>query len=457
MEGIQRNRRWTLLNIGNEVGDGSVTAQQFSEGYRRAIDSLRGWGYTVPLVIDASNWGQDVGVILDTWEEILAHDPLHNILFSVHSYWSDTRNYNVIANESVNRGLPVIVGEGPSPTAYPVCGMLDYQEGMKLCGENEIGWLFWSWGGQPNGHCVPNFDLASKGIFGEWVTPHAAQMVVNHPRSLMRSALHPPSFYPGNSVPARGIFISPYREEMKVGDTLYLEILVAPANAENLAYELDISGETESVSYDPGTEMLVALAEGEVLLTATAAGGENIQFSHLLSIRNIPVEQVFITPGSAEMLTGDTLTYLVELLPENATIRDYWFIYEGETGVFDQDSANHRIFARGEGGAGLIVMSVSGGLSDTLFITVNEPVSDNNHTEGPLFLVYPNPNEGLLRLECESPGEVEMQLLDFSGKLLLHCEYRSHAEIDTSHLATGTYLLVQRLKDRTERHKLIIY
>jgi mannan endo-1,4-beta-mannosidase len=135
------------VNIGNEVGDGNVTAVQFESGYKRAIDSLRGWGYTVPLVVDASNWGQDLDVILQTWKEIQAHDPLHNILFSVHSYWSDINNYNRVANAAINNGLPIIIGEGPSPTAYPNCEILDYQTGLEVCGRNEISWISWSWGG----------------------------------------------------------------------------------------------------------------------------------------------------------------------------------------------------------------------------------------------------------------------------------------------------------------------
>ncbi len=457
LEGIQRNKRWTLLNIGNEVGDGNVTSQQFSEGYMRAIDSLRAWGYTVPLVIDASTWGQNVDVILDTWEELLEHDPLHNILFSVHSYWSDTRNYSVIANESVNNGLPVIIGEGPSPSAYPVCGDLDYQEGLQVCGENEIGWLIWSWGGKPNGHCIPKLDLAVDGKFGKWVSSHSAQMAVEHPFSLMKTAQHPPSFYAGLTVPARGIYISPNVDEMFIGDTLYLEVMVAPVNAENLAYDVEISGETASVSYEPGSGMLVALTEGEVLLTATAAGGENIQFSRPLSVKNIPVEEVVLSPSSAQMLTGDTLSYTVEVLPENATIRDYWFLYGGDEGVYEQDSANSRLFARQAGSARLIVRSVSGSLSDTLHISVTDPVSDGNLPEIPSFRVYPNPSQGILRLECGAPGKVEIQLLDLSGKILLSTKYRDHTEIDTSILAAGTYLLIQKMKDQIERFKLIIY
>ncbi|MDX2430454.1 MAG: glycoside hydrolase family 9 protein [Bacteroides sp.] len=457
LEGIQRNKRWTLLNIGNEVGDGSVTSQQFSEGYTRAIDSLRGWGYTVPLVIDASTWGQNVDVILDTWEELLEHDPLHNILFSVHSYWSDTRNYSVIANESVNNGLPVIIGEGPSPSAYPVCGELDYQEGLQVCGENEIGWLIWSWGGKPNGHCLPKLDLTVEGEFGKWVSLPSAQMAVDHPFSLMRTSIHPPSFYADQSVPAKGIYLSPDVEEMTIGDTLYLEVLVAPLNAVDHTYDLEISGETNSVTYDPLSGMLVALTEGEVMLTATAAGGDNIQFSRALSVKNIPVEEVVISPSSAEMLTGDTLSYTVDILPENATNRDYWFLYEGEADVYEQDSAKSRIFAMQAGMARLIVRSVSGSLSDTLHISVTDPVSGGISPERPSFKVYPNPNKGLLRLECGAPEEVNIQLLDLNGKVILSSQYRVQTEIDTKHLAAGTYVLVQRWNDKVERHKLILY
>lgn len=457
LEGIQRNRKWTLVNIGNEVGDGNVTAQQFSEGYRRAIDSLRGWGYTVPLVIDASNWGQDVEVILDTWEEILEHDPLHNILFSVHSYWSDSRNYSIIANESVNNGLPVIIGEGPSPTAYPNCGVLNYQEGLNVCQENEIGWLMWSWGGLANGHCVPNFDLAHDGIFGSWVSEHAADMVVDHAASLMQTSVHPPSFYTDNLVSARGIYISPDEDELFIGDSLLLEVLVAPVNAADMVYDFEISGDLDAVSFDPATGKLMALEAGTVMLSASAAGGENVQFSRQLNIAEISVETVVISPGSAEMFPDDTLVYSVEVGPESATNRDYWFEIEGDEGVFEQDSVNTSIYARGTGTASLIVITVSGGLSDTLHVTVKDPLTGGYATDAPAFNAYPNPAQGTLRLECSSREEIFMQLLDLNGSLVLSEKYRGQTRVDISELAAGSYVLVQRWNDHLDRQKLIIY
>lgn len=456
IEGIKRNRRWTLLNIGNEVGDGSVTAEQFSEGYRRAIDSLRGWGYTVPLVIDASTWGQNVDIILSTWEEILEHDPLHNILFSVHSYWSNGENYQVIVNESVNRGLPVIIGEGPSPTRYPDCELLDYQEGLELCGQNEIGWLYWSWGGLPNEHCVPNLDLAQNGVFGDWVSPHAADMVVDNPFGLMQTAIHPPSMYPAKVVPATGICFFPATGEMKPGDTLFLEVVLTPANAMNQAYELEISGETASISYDPASGMLIALAEGEVMLTARAEGGENLWFSRALSVKGIPVEEIVITPPTADLKPGDTLVFSVELLPENTTVKGYALSVEGEPGVIELDSANNSLYARKTGMASLRVWSTGGDISETLDITVTDPVSGGNMENFNSFRIYPNPSEGILYLESAVPEQLEVQLLDLNGKILMQCVYTRHAEIDTSQLPPGSYILVYRWKDQVLRQSFIM-
>jgi len=169
------------------------------------------------------------------------------------------------------------------------------------------------------------------------------------------------------------------------------------------------------------------------------------------------VEEVTIYPSAAEMNKGDTLSYSVELLPENATVKDFWFMMDGDPGVLEQDSANSRLFAREAGTAGLILFSVSGALSDTLLVTVSDHTSYGPGSEFPTFRVFPNPSNGILRLECGDQEKVEMQLLDLNGKVLTSCEYQDQTEIDTAHLAAGTYLLVQRWKDHIKRHKVILY
>ena len=102
---------------------------------------------------------------------------------------------------------------------------------------------------------------------------------------------------------------------------------------------------------------------------------------------------------------------------------------------------------------GLILLVQTGVMAQGL----SDHTSVGPGSELPAFLAFPNPSDGILRLECQARGKVKIQLLDLNGKVLLGLEYRGHAEIDTGHLAAGTYLLVQRWEDHIERHKLIIY
>jgi hypothetical protein len=457
-EGIQRNRRWTLLNIGNEVGDGSVTAQQFSSEYKRAIDSLRSWGYTVPLVIDASTWGQNVDIIFSTWKEIQEHDPLHNILFSVHSYWSSTDNYQRVATESINKGLPVFIGEGPSPTAYPNCTILDYAEGLEVAGQNEIGWLSWSWGGMPNGHCVPNFDHTYDGIFGQWRTPYAEEMMVGHPFSLMRSAERPFSFYPNDSVEVSGIYLGPDITQMTVGDTLQTEVLVAPVNAVNPGYMIDITGDSEAVSLDPASGMLVARSAGIVLLEAVSMDNSSIRFTREIEVLDIPVTSITISPSEAEMEVGDTLYLEVEVLPEDATVKVYTMEVIDSASVIRFDSATGRILALNPGSARIIAQWIQGAVTGTMEITVSDPTGMHAALTPPAINMYPNPNHsGSLIVECSRAIPLHLKIVDLAGNLLLESRYTGSTVIDTSTLPPGTYLVIHSGKDYIFRDKLITF
>jgi endoglucanase len=455
-ESIRRNKRWTLLNIGNEIGDHTVTEAQFKTGYKRAIDSLRGWGYRVPLVIDASSWGQDVDMIFATWKEIQAHDPLHNVLFSVHSYWGDTQNYSRVATESVNGGLPIIVGEGPSPTRYPSCEMLDYGTGLELCGQNEIGWLPWSWGGIAGNHCVPNFDLAVDGVFGDWKTAHSADMMVDHAYSLMRISERPASFFPDGIVPPGGIHLSPDMDDIYIGDTVYTEVLVSPANAFNSNYSVELSGDVASVDYDPGTGRLFALQAGVVQLTAISEGDPEVSFSRTLKVNNIAVSSLIISPSEAELLVDDTLYFSVELLPENATVKELQFETTGDANVLELDAANSRLFARQIGVAELVVRWRDGEISDTLSVRVSDNTLVVPESAHPIVRIYPNPGKEMLFVECDRQSEVELNILDLDGTVHIRQRYNTRAEIDTAALPPGNYVVVHRGSDFLSRLKLII-
>jgi mannan endo-1,4-beta-mannosidase len=453
---IQTNKKWTLLNIGNEVGDGNVTATQFKEGYKRAIDSLRGWGYTVPLVIDASTWGQNVDVVFETWREILEHDPLHNILFSVHSYWSDINNYSRVATESIREGLPVIIGEGPSPTAYPNCHILDYGTGLEVTGEHDIGWLSWSWGGTPNGHCIPNFDHTYDGEFGRWRTSYAAEMMVDHPYSLLRTAERPPSFFPDDHVPVAGIYLSPAVSNMDVGSSLQVEVLVTPVNAVNQAFTVEISGDQSAVSYDPETGALTAQEPGSFTVTATSSENPEISFSRNITVNDIPVSSIAFSPSEAQMMIGDTLYFSVEVLPENATVKNYTFQIVDTASILDIDTITGRVVAVNAGTARIKAKWVNGDITGTLDITVSDNTFSGEENSPYRVSMFPNPNRGTLHISCNRTEPMELKFLHSGGKLHIHTEYNSSIVLDTSEWPKGTYIVVHKGNDRIISQKLVI-
>ena len=304
---IQKNKKWTLLNVGNEVGNGSVTSAMFLTGYKKAIDSLRTWGYTVPIVIDAPTWGQNVDVLFATWEELLDYDPLKNVIFSAHSYWSSPANYQRIANESVNKNMPVIIGEGPSPTAYPQCKILDYKTGLKVCGENEIGWLIWSWGMMSNGHCKPNLDLTTDGKFGNWETDHSEILTYDHPYSLMRSSERPASFYIDSVVPVTGVEIVTNTKNISIGDSASIEVLLAPANAEDKAYSMLLLQSKEILKFNSDSTAVIGVAEGSSVVRVMHTGSgfrKTITFN---------IDPTVSAPAI------ETLKPLIEVFPNPAT------------------------------------------------------------------------------------------------------------------------------------------
>ena len=145
-----------LLNIANEAGDDKVTQEDFESTYGAAITAIRGTGFKGPLVIDAPQWGQDIDRLQASGPALIAADPLHNLMFSVHMWWSDPQGTRVQQElqQSADMNLPLMVGEfaqhavylyDQSPFAYSV--LLDEAH------TREVGWLAWSWGGVTNSDC----------------------------------------------------------------------------------------------------------------------------------------------------------------------------------------------------------------------------------------------------------------------------------------------------------------
>ncbi len=195
---MDKYKKWVLLNIANEVGGTSGDDVAFRDNYKDAITKLRDKGYKLPLIIDAPNWGQDEGVIARNWEEVLNHDPIKNLMFSVHTYWVNNRQQRLddFLNLVVNEGMPFLFGEGPQPNGWDCTTPFPYENCMLQCQEKEIGWLNWSWGAVKNGDCSGNdspFDITTNGIYGNWNNDWGRLAMVDDPNSVQNTSIRPQS------------------------------------------------------------------------------------------------------------------------------------------------------------------------------------------------------------------------------------------------------------------------
>jgi mannan endo-1,4-beta-mannosidase len=125
---------------------------------------MRNAGIHVPLIIDGTQWGQNIDILQANGPYLITQDPDRNLMFSVHMWWVG-RSASTISSEisqSVALNLPLIVGEFAEKGVGCSC-CIDYKAILQLCNANEIGWLAWEWG-PGNGDCG-EMDMTPNNMF----------------------------------------------------------------------------------------------------------------------------------------------------------------------------------------------------------------------------------------------------------------------------------------------------
>lgn len=190
---IQKYEDKALVNIANEAGDGSVTQAAFTSVYQDAILRMRSAGIHTPLVIDGSQWGQNIDMLQAVGPGLIAFDPDHNLIFSVHTYWDDPSGARVTAeiDQSVSMGLPLIVGEF-AHHAVAGCGSAPfaYKTLLALAQRSQIGLFPWSWGTVTNNDCRDDqpFDMTTDGTFAG-LQGWGAEVAVTDPNSIQKTSV----------------------------------------------------------------------------------------------------------------------------------------------------------------------------------------------------------------------------------------------------------------------------
>jgi mannan endo-1,4-beta-mannosidase len=166
---LDKHKRYLVVNLANELGidrwSGTPDAalSDFKDAYKAALTSVR-QKLHMPIMLDAPDCATSIEAWTAMGQELVDHDPDHNLLLSVHAYWAAYDGMPFIA-DAVNRNLPLVFGEIANKQDESVAGAVQYcfydldglgqnqpapngftyQALLKNLTTQDVGWLAWSW------------------------------------------------------------------------------------------------------------------------------------------------------------------------------------------------------------------------------------------------------------------------------------------------------------------------
>ncbi|WP_246432065.1 cellulase family glycosylhydrolase [Paenibacillus endophyticus] len=167
---LTSNEKYVLVNIANEWGDHSLSDIAWRDAYKTAISTIRNAGIHNTIIVDGSGWGQNASPIKAYGNALLAHDPDHNIMFSIHMYgsWNDSSKIGTELQAIKNLGLAVMIGEfgyNYNNGNNNLGSQVNAQEIMNQSQAKGIGYMAWSWTGNDSGNAW--LDMTTS----DWQTP----------------------------------------------------------------------------------------------------------------------------------------------------------------------------------------------------------------------------------------------------------------------------------------------
>jgi mannan endo-1,4-beta-mannosidase len=158
-------------------------------GSKAVIAKMRGAGYRAPLYIMTIDAGRNLPAILARGAEILASDPLQNVVFGWQAYWGSSNYYQntygmtlAAAMEAV-RDSSLAIQVGLLRTTDPGETM-NYSPVMADAESYQIGWLWWDWR-------MSTDDLTTDGTYGHWAA-NGLDVAVTNENSLANTSVRTP-------------------------------------------------------------------------------------------------------------------------------------------------------------------------------------------------------------------------------------------------------------------------
>ena len=202
-DALLAHQNYLILNIANEPSSSNyppAAAEQITyyNANIAAITLLRSAGFTCPIMIDGMHWGKDHTFFVNHGAALMAADPLHKLIYSVHTYWpaggnaiqvSDAQITNYM-NALANVDAPIVLGEIAHDEVqgggtFPV----NYELLMTLSAQHNFGYLIWWWGRIEPG-ATNELYITTNGLYSG-LTAKGNSMVTTHANSIANTATKP--------------------------------------------------------------------------------------------------------------------------------------------------------------------------------------------------------------------------------------------------------------------------
>jgi mannan endo-1,4-beta-mannosidase len=144
---LKKYQNYLILNIANEPEHWDMTELEYYNANKTAILTLRNASLDCPIMIDGVGWGQDYWFFINHGANLLNDDPLHKLVYSIHSYWENITDADMLSRFQAmnNANLPFVFGE-MSKSNGTVAATINYSYFMQLCSTYDIGFIAWWWG-----------------------------------------------------------------------------------------------------------------------------------------------------------------------------------------------------------------------------------------------------------------------------------------------------------------------
>ena len=161
---------------------------------------------------------------------------------------------------------------------------------------------------------------------------------------------------------------------LTAGDSINLAVTIAPPEAVNR--NIIWSSSNQSVALVDTNGRVTTIAEGFAYITATATTGTPAQIRVTVAARTVPVTSIEVTnlSGNAVINVGDSVDFLADVFPTNATNRNVsWSINVPASIANIQNQSNNRTRLTAIAPGTVTITATAGGRTGTIQITIIDP------------------------------------------------------------------------------------